>query len=76
MAICTECGQDMSSKDVISCKADVKVDFGDIVSDPIPYEGPGRCHDCNVAKGGIHHPGCDSERCPKCGGQLISCGCL
>lgn len=35
-----------------------------------------RCRDCNVAPGGFHHPGCDKERCPKCGGQLIGCGCL
>lgn len=35
-----------------------------------------RCHDCGIKPGGYHHPGCDMERCPKCEGQLISCGCL
>ena len=34
-----------------------------------------RCHDCNVEIGGIHHHGCDMERCPFCGLQLISCDC-
>lgn len=33
------------------------------------------CHDCSVAKGQIHLLDCDVEKCPKCGGQLISCGC-
>lgn len=31
------------------------------------------CHDCNAGAGKYHHPGCDTERCPKCGGQMIGC---
>src|SRR5262249_14094682 len=36
---------------------------------------PWPCHDCGVAHGGYHHPGCDVEECPRCGRQLISCNC-
>lgn len=34
------------------------------------------CHDCAVVKGQFHVPSCDVERCPRCGGQAITCDCL
>jgi len=33
------------------------------------------CHDCGAINGEYHVPGCDCERCPKCGCQWISCDC-
>lgn len=73
---CAWCDQEM--RDGVSCKAS-PVEFTDGTKlDPVPYvdaEGR-RCHDCCTPSGGIHHPGCDMERCPRCGGQVISCGCV
>jgi hypothetical protein len=34
------------------------------------------CHDCGAKEGELHQTGCDMERCPFCGGQLISCDCV
>ena len=33
------------------------------------------CHDCAVLRDQYHVFGCDVERCPMCGGQLITCDC-
>lgn len=47
-----------------------QVRFGDEVGWPEAE----RCHDCNVARGGVHHPLCDLQPCPICQEQLGVCG--
>lgn len=80
MAVCKWCEQEMSDPSTVSCTGNLEVEFPDGETLPsVPYDDKGdniRCHDCKVEGGGFHHPGCDMEQCPKCGGQLISCGCL
>lgn len=75
MAICEWCGQDMRTATGCTTKT---VLFPDgVIMASIPYDGDFEvCHDCKATLGECHHPGCDMERCPRCGGQLISCGCL
>lgn len=34
-----------------------------------------RCGDCGAEYGQYHHYGCDIERCPVCGMQMIGCEC-
>lgn len=85
MATCNFC-----KKDMLRAKGCIKIpviQHGTKKSfSPIKCGDPGdwwfgypegtRCPDCNAAVGYYHHPGCDNERCPICGGQLITCGCV
>ena len=48
------------------------------IGDRIKYRGGYgivNCHGCSCPPDTYHHPGSDMERCPRCGGQLITCGC-
>lgn len=84
MATCPRCDGEMNA--VEGCAGDRVIVRSDGESrDPIPYgeeenwpADPGdRCHDCGVVAhdGNHHHPGCDVENCPFCGGQYLSCSC-
>jgi hypothetical protein len=77
MSKCKFCEQEMTAPETVDCTANRSVRFlrGKRRSLAVPHSGPARCHDCNVAAGGYHHPGCDAEECPRCGGQIISCAC-
>ena len=76
MVVCLDCGQEML--DAESCTLKTLEISGEVYSrDTEYYDTNFRCHDCKIANrpGNIHHLGCDIERCPCCGGQIISCDC-
>ncbi len=76
MAVCVACWKETTDPAVTTCvKWPLFYDNCEETRDPIPHDGPGRCEDCGVVAGGYHHGGCERERCPRCGGPLLSCDC-
>lgn len=82
MALCEICHQEMKIAGGCLVKVVSDKDGDKHVRIPVGGHGDflegvpdGRCHDCNAKFGEMHHWGCDAERCPVCGGQLISCDC-
>jgi hypothetical protein len=82
MAICVDCQQEMTSASTctvatlhVAGSEFPTVRYGAESRYP-RYPRPNRpCHDCGVSPGGQHHLGCDWAECPRCRGQLLSCGC-
>lgn len=74
MAVCDSCGREMLGS--VSCTLErlILVD-GSYQRRRFTSRSASSCGDCGSPRRGLHHPGCDMEPCPRCRGQLISCGC-
>jgi len=71
VAVCVWCDREMTDR--VSCTVSVLHIAGE------PYRlwrSPASCGDCGAPRGGLHHIGCDAQRCPCCRGQLIGCRCI
>ena len=77
MAICRDCKQEMLHSDTCTMNT-IQIAGVNYLRDSTYFDTNRICHDCGIINipGNYHHFGCDIERCPICGNQIISCGCF
>lgn len=82
MAKCEDCQQEMLVNrelypmNNISCDFDmIRINGKTYKRNTVYHDVNKYCHDCGILNGGVHHMGCDMERCPICDGQMIACDC-
>ena len=74
MAKCEDCEQEMLHSK--SCDFDmIRINGETYKRNTVYHDVNEYCHDCGILNGGVHHMGCDMERCPICDGQMIACDC-
>lgn len=86
MSNCSICDNEVPEAD--GCAPDRKIVVDGVELNPIPNgeeawiddETPDKlaeqdCPNCGAENGKYHHPICDHEVCPNCGGQYIWCKC-
>ena len=80
MYLCTHCHRDVRLAD--SCRGERMI-VGGTWFKRLPFgredntfavDFP-RCPQCNVEEGGLHHPGCTIEECPRCHEVYMHCPC-
>lgn len=69
---CTVCNEDLPSE--FGCTA-MLVQLAGRDYPVKLHVGDAPCAECGAPVDGAHHSECPLERCPRCGGYLVDCGC-
>ena len=76
MVKCEDCKQEMQDPKTKTCDWDlIRINGKTYKRNTVYHDVNVHCHDCGILNGGVHHMGCDMERCPICDGQMIACDC-